>query len=101
MLRIFTARRGADLVGYVIYLVRHSTHSSETITAMQDSIYVAPHMRGIGKALVQWSDAYLEEEGVAIVYQHVTLFKDFSPMLEASGYELIERVYGKRLGVTP
>lgn len=97
-LRIFTARCGQTLVGYLIYVVGPGLHYQSTIQAVQDIYFVMPSCRGgLGRRLLRFADASLKEEGVQVTYQHVKAKHNFGPLLERQGYELIDLIYGKRL----
>lgn len=104
MLRCYTARDARvpytnELVGYSIYFVRPNIHYSSSKQAVQDVLYLAPEYRGakVGSGLIGYADEQLKAEGVQAVYHHVKLKQDFGPLLEHMGYELVDKVYGKRL----
>lgn len=98
--RAYTARHYGRLIGYVIYFVRANLHYRSSFQAWQDVLFVDPAHRGrIGMKLLRWSHDRLRDDGVQVVYQHVkakpTL--DFGPALERMGYELVDKIYAKRL----
>ena len=42
MLRVYTAREGATLIGYCVFFVRANPHYKSTIYAVQDIIFIVP-----------------------------------------------------------
>lgn len=98
-LRIFTARANFALIGYCIYVVSPGLHYKSTLYANQDILFLgAQHRRGgTGHRLVKFTEGELRAEGVQVMLQHVKAKRDFRPMLERDGYELIDYVMGKRL----
>lgn len=97
-LRIFTARNDdREVVGYAVYFVRHNLHYKSSLQAVQDILYVHPGFRGMGGRLIKWCDDQLKTEGVQVVYQHVKAAHDFGPMLERFGYELVDKIFARRL----
>lgn len=99
MLRVYTARVDAQLVGYAAYVVRPHIHYRDSLQAQQDVLFVLPeHRRGLlGVKLIRYADEQLTALGVQKVYQHVKVAHDFGPVLERLGYTLIERIYARRL----
>lgn len=103
-LRIFTARRDGTLVGYAVHFVRLAPHYRQSLQAVQDVLFVAPEERGggVGRMLVEHADSALQGEGVVAVFQHVKAAhaRALAPLLQGLGYELVDRVYAKRLDET-
>jgi GNAT superfamily N-acetyltransferase len=96
-LRVFSARSNGVLVGYATVLVNPSLHCKTSLQAVQDALFVHPEHRGFGRKFVAWCDEQLCAEGVEIVFQHVNAQHDFSSMLERLNYELVDKVYARRL----
>lgn len=98
LLRIFTVRDGEELVGYAVYLVRHAPHYKSSLQAVQDVIFLAPEYRrgSAGLQLVGYADAMLAAEGVQLTYHHSKVKQPIDIILRRQGYQLIERVWGKR-----
>ncbi len=91
---------GYPLVGYALYFVRPAPHYQSSVQAVQDVLYLARDHRGrTAYKFVAWCDEQLSIEGVQVTYHHVKASKDFGPMLEHQGYELVDRIYAKRLDV--
>jgi|6_EtaG_2_1085325.scaffolds.fasta_scaffold02539_2 hypothetical protein len=98
ILKVFTARKSGELVGYAVFIVKPNPHYKTSVQAIQDVIYIDPACRGFGHKFIIWIDLQLKDMGVKVAYQHVKVAYNFGPMLERIGYKLIDYVYGKRLG---
>lgn len=97
-LRVFTARDEANtLIGYNIFFVHRNLHYKSSLQANQDILYIHPDKRGFGMRFILWCDKELKTEGVQVVYHHVKAKHDFGPMLERMGYNLVDKIYAKRL----
>lgn len=100
MLRMFTAReQDGTLVGYAVFIVRYNPHYADSLTALQDVIFIDPGKRGFGKKFIEWCDEQLRKEEVQLVVHHVKAAHNFGQMLESIGYELIDLMYGRRLDI--
>lgn len=106
ILRVFTARADlgepADviplLVGYALFFVRPNPHYASSIQAAQDILFLHPSVRGgTGYRFIAWCDDQLRAEGVQAVYHHVKAAHDFGILLERQGYEMVDKIYAKRL----
>ena len=99
VLRIYTARVAGELVGYAAYMVDSNAHYKGSLQAIQDVLFLAPEYRrgGIGSALISHADTALAAEGVQATYQHSKVAHPIDAVLESQGYELIERIWAKRL----
>lgn len=99
MFRCFTARDNGRLVGYASFFVRPSPHCKTSVHALHDTLYMDPEYRKgfAGIRFMRYCEDALREEGVQLVYQHVTEENDYRPILERQGYKLVEYVYAKRL----
>ena len=89
--------RGNGLVGYAVFFVRGNPHYKSSRQAVQDVLFLHKSARGNGARFVAWCDHRLVEEGTEVVYHHVKAAHDFGVMLERQGYELVDKVYAKRL----
>jgi len=97
-LKIFTARSDmGQLLGYAISIVQPHMHYRQSLQAVQDVLFISEDHRGFGKKFIEWCDDRLRDDDVQAVYHHVKVAHNFAPMLERMGYELIDRVYGRRL----
>lgn len=98
-LRIYTVRNPA-LIGYGIFVVRHSLHYADSLQAVQDVIYLDPEHRlgRVGMRFVAWCEQQLKCEGVQVIVHHV---KQKHPalgrILEHQGYQIMDVLYTKRL----
>jgi len=97
-LRIFTVRNeGDDLAGYAVFLLKESTHFKNIKEAIQDLLYLTPKARGLrGISFLKKCDEKLKEDGVQLIYHHVTVAKDFSPLLKRQGYSKAGEVWSRR-----
>lgn len=100
-LLVVTARVDGELVGYTMFVVAHDPHSQDDLQANQDVLFVRQGSRktmlGAGLGLIDKAEELLKARGVKVVYQHVKVYKDYSPMLERLGYDFVEKIYKKRL----
>lgn len=99
MLRVYTARLNASLIGYCIFIVRRNPLYKTSLQASQDILFIDPAHRnqGFGRSFIDWCDSMLKLEGVQVSYQHVKEAHNFGPLLESLGYELVDLIYLRRL----
>jgi GNAT superfamily N-acetyltransferase len=99
VMKIFTCRHNDnnELIGYAIFFVKNHIHYKTCKTAMQDILFISPEYRGKGMKFIMWCDDRLKEIGVQVVFHHVKETHNFGPMLERIGYELMDRIYTRRL----
>ncbi len=99
VVRVFTARDGADLVGYAVFCVGPNKHYQQSLQAAQDIFYVHPDKRTgrTGYRFIRYCDDRLRAEGVQAVYHHTKRAHDFGNLLEAIGYEAVDIIYARRL----
>lgn len=97
-LRLFTMRaEGKKLVGYGLFFVVPHLHYSKVLWAMQDVLYVDPAYRGRSAVrFIRWTDSRLRDEGVGVVYRHVSVRRDYSRTLERMGYVRVECGFMRR-----
>lgn len=98
-LRCYTARCDGALVGYALFLVRHALHYKGSLQAMQDVLFLAKGYRvgATGINLIRFSEQQLAAEGVQVVYHHAKLTNRVGDLLTFMGYDLVDRIYAKRL----
>lgn len=96
---VITARKGRELVGYIVYFLNHNMHYKNSYQAVQDVLFVDPEHRNgtLGLKLLKTSETILTMKNVQVVYQHLKFDHDFSPMLRRLGYEDVDRIMAKRL----
>ena len=97
--RVYTVRENTVLIGYTIFFVTHSLHHKNTQQALQDILWLDPKYRrqSIGADFLFWCEGRLRDEGVQIVLQVARNRATQGAILEATGYEILEWVYSKRL----
>lgn len=96
-IRVYTAREDGKLIGYSVYVISRNHHYKSVKQASQDVIFIQKDRRGFGKSFIKWCDEQLKNDGVKIVVHHVKAAHDFGPMLERVGYELVDKIYSRRL----
>jgi len=101
-LRCYTLRDEGILRGYAVFMLRTNLHYRGSLQAVQDVVYLDPPLRGqrIGARFLDYCDGELRKEQVQVVYHHSKITHDFGATLEHLGYELIEKIYGRRLDKT-
>ena len=99
MLRIFTARDGAKIVGYFALLVHRSLHYRDHMFATNDVIYLDPQYRkGLtASKMIRFAVDCLTQDGVSMVFINTKTHKPFDILLERLGFNHVENVYAKRL----
>jgi len=99
ILKIFTVRRGDELVGYSVFFVAPHPHFKKSIQATEDLLYLDPDFRKgrMGHDFIAFCDKCLADDHVDVVYRHVTTKKDFSALLTRMEYDLVDLVYARRL----
>jgi len=70
VLKIITARRGSELVGYISWVLQFDLESFGTLIAQQGSWYVKPGVWGAGWKLQLQSWELLRQLGVKWAYPH-------------------------------
>lgn len=99
ILKVFTARDAAVLVGYAVFIVSPThLHYPKTSWAIQDVMYVDPKARGtMPLRFMLYQDICLRSDKVDLVYRHNTLHKSYSRLLLHLGYRAEEVRYFKDL----
>lgn len=89
VLRIYTARRNAELVGYATFILAASNlHNRGLKYASVDMLYVAPGSRGLtGTRLMRYAERELKGEGIQLISLVVPKKNDWMPLAERWGYE--------------
>lgn len=91
------------IVAYALYVVSPSPHYKDKIYANMDLIYVDPKHRGSGlaKQLLNYCEDYLREErDVDLTTIGMKASVPFKKLAEDLGYDEMEYIYTKKLGVT-
>jgi len=97
VLRVYTARKEKELIGYVIFFFNYSLHYQKSLQAVQDVLFIHPEHRGVGTRLIKWADEQLRAEGAQVVYHHVKKEHNFGALLERFGYKCVDLIYARRL----
>lgn len=99
ILKGFTARVEGHLVGYLVVLVQRSMHYSDHTFATNDVLFLhSEHRKGLaGWRLIKFAEKCLTDDGVSMLFVNTKVHKPFDALMERMGYNLIERVYSKRL----
>lgn len=97
-LRVYTAREGAELVGYVVFMVMVPPRRRQILIAQQDILHtsskVGPH---VAMGLVRHAERALADEGVNLVYHSSPIGGKFGQLLEMLHYRPIMQVHAKVL----
>lgn len=100
-LRIYTARKAGELIGYAAFIVMPAIHYAGSLQAAQDVLYVDDkHRNGrVGVALIRYCEIQLKSEGVQLLLQHAKADPKhvFGSLLERMGYSKMDVIYSKRL----
>lgn len=96
-LRVFTARKDGELVGYAVFFIVPNIHYRDSVQANQDILFINKKHRGFGRQFIKWCDEQLKSQGVEVVYHHIKAAHNFGALLEAMGYELVDLIFAKRL----
>ena len=100
ILKIYTARKDGDLVGYIIVSVVPNMHSKSHIMASCDLIFVIPEARKgmTGYKLIKYAEIKLKELGVSVFNINTKVDAPFDSLMERMSYNLEERAYSKYIG---
>jgi len=99
MLKIFTARDGNTLVGYLWVIVSPNIHSKGNYTACDDGLFVANSYRGrsVAVKLIKFVETCLREDGFKTFHLVGTAEKPIDSLVERMGYNKIETKFQKVL----
>lgn len=99
MVKCFTARRGGELVGYVVYFTAFSLHHRTVKSAHGDIVYVKADL-GLGRVvflLLEAAEATMRAEGVQYCGWFVHQDGRARQILERRGYKADELVMEKKI----
>mgnify|MGYP001174701679 FL=1 len=96
-LRVYTARKNGELLGYFVLIVGPSLHYKDHVFANNDIIFLRADVREgfTGIKLIKYAVECLEREGVRQININTKIHQPFDRILERQGFENIERVYAK------
>ena len=94
-LRIYTARKDDQLMGYFVVLVSKSLHYRYHLFANNDVIFLSKSARkGLtGVKLIKYAIESLAAEGITKLHINTKAHQPFDAILERLKFEAIERVY--------
>ena len=101
VMKIYTARKEHELVGYFIVGVSHNIHYKDHLFAVCDIIYVKPDSRAgmTGYKLIKYAESELKKLGVSVIQINTKTHTPFDKLLLRMGFGLIERLYSKYIGI--
>ena len=97
LVKIFTARDGEKLVGYLWVIISPNLHSKGNYTACDDGFFVAKDYRGasVAKKLIEFTERCLKEDGFEVFYITGTEEKPIDPLMKRMGYTKVESKFQK------
>lgn len=100
MLRVYTARKDDELIGYFVVILESSLHYMDHTFAHNDVVFLAKKYRKgmTGMKLIKYAIDCLTEEGVKQLFINTKLHQPFDPILERLEFNEVEKVYAKILG---
>ncbi len=103
VLRVFTARDGDLLAGYVIMMICPSLRRDGLTIAMEDALYLCPQYRKAGNAvkLLNFVAAELGKECQVVTYHSPTVNPVLGKVLAHLGYTKHSEYYTRRLESWP
>lgn len=98
VLRIFTARDDARLVGYATFIVGPS-HHRDMICAHEDALYVTPDFRKgrLALKLIHYAEEVLKPLCDLVIYHCPTSKPHFGVLLEKLGYKPYATYFARRM----
>lgn len=103
LLRAYTARDGARLIGYAVFVLATNPHYRSLVMASHAALFMAPEHRGhIVLRFLRWCDGQLRADGASIVTQHDPANSPRAAIWRRMGYRPLETVWARDLreGVT-
>jgi len=99
LIKIFTARDGDKLAGYLWVIISPNLHSKGTYVASDDGFFVDKEYRGISvaKNLIKFTEKCLKEDGFKLFHMSGTEEKPIDPLMKRMGYQKIESKFQKVL----
>jgi len=99
LVKVFTARDGEVLVGYMCVVISPNLHSKGTQTACEDGLFVSKNYRkaSVARGLVEFVEKCLREDGFKVFHITGTEEKPIDPLMNRMGYTKIESKFQKVL----
>jgi hypothetical protein len=94
-LRVYTARKDGELVGYFVCIVMPSIHYMRHLFANNDILFLKKAQRKgtAGIRLIKYAVEELTKEGVTLININVKKKQDFGLVLEHIGFEHVEDLW--------
>lgn len=97
-LYIFTARDGARLLGYDVFVLMPHRHYSHTKIAVGELLYVTPEHRGkTSIRLMNFAESQMKQSGADVISRSLQCSTDQVSLLESLGYTPSEIVMTKKV----
>lgn len=96
MLRVVTARKDGQLVGYFITFVHYNMHYRDMIYGVNDIVYIQPEYRGssVGYRLFKYAiDDLIENMVVSVIVIHMKIKYEFRHLLTGLGFVQTEELW--------
>jgi GNAT superfamily N-acetyltransferase len=99
-LRVYTARKDNELIGYFAVAISKHLHYKNDTFAVCDVLYVAPkHRKGsTGYKLIKYVETELSKTDVKVLHINTKQHVPFDKLLHRMGYNPIETIHAKKLG---
>lgn len=99
-IKIYTARKDGELVGYFVLQLYNHIHYKHNFFAICDVIYVRPQHRagGTGPKLIKYCEERMKELGVEVIAINTKAHTSFAPLLESMDYQIADLFYSKWIG---
>ena len=100
LIKIYTARKNEELVGYFVLQIYHHMHYNSNKFALCDVIYVKPEHRagGTGPKLIKYCEERMKELDVEVIAINTKAHALFDKLLEKMDYQLADLFYSKWIG---
>ena len=100
LIKIYTARKNEELVGYFVLQIYHHMHYNSNKFALCDVIYVKPEHRagGTGPKLIKYCEEKMKELDVDVIAINTKAHALFDKLLEKMDYQLADLFYSKWIG---
>ncbi len=99
LVHTITARDGARLVGYIVFILQPLLHYKAVRCALEDAHYLMPGYRQgwNGLNMFRFAEEELKKLGVHVIKIHTKSALDKGPVFKRLGYSLTEHNYMKRI----
>lgn len=100
MLHVLTVRSDERLIGYFISFIQPHMHYKESLSAVNDILFIHPSYRkgSIGYKLFKKAEQSLRELGVEVMSISSKVKNDFKPLMDKLEFKRVEYTYSKHIG---